>query len=224
MLALNQWLKWLCTCAPANVISPNPVQGYVDDVQIASLNGAVIKSMLSKTDSFLEWSGLEVKESKCAILYERRSGGNRWYHSKTDTKTDFTIGNKPLKVYSRHETYTYLGHKFNVAGEWNDQVNELISEYSSRLEFIHTSPLPLILKLEAVRVMALSKVQHLFSNVHVPRKSLRDLTDITVRFVRQWTGLNTHTTRDILFHSKREGGLGVPNLNGHILQRGSPIC
>ena len=95
------------------------------------------KSMLSKTDAFLEWSGLEVKDSKCAVLYERRSGGNRWYHSKTDTKTDFTICNKPLKVYSRHETYTYLGHKFNVAGDWSDQVDVIISEYSSRLDSIH---------------------------------------------------------------------------------------
>ena len=60
-------------------------------------------------------------------------------------------------------------------------------------------------------VIAMSKVQHLFSNVHVPRKSLHDLTDKTVHLVRQWTGLNTHRTRDIIFHSKREGGLGVPN-------------
>ena len=29
--------------------------------------------------------------------------------------------------------------------------------------------------------------------------------------VRQWTGLNSHTTRDIIFHTKQEGGLGVPN-------------
>ena len=68
------------------------------------------------------------------------------------------------------------------------------------------------MKLEAVRVIALAKVQHLFSNVHVPQKSLCDLTDKTVHLVRQWTGLNTHTTRNIIFHSKREGGLGVPTL------------
>ena len=68
VLALNQWMKWLCMSAPANVISPNPVQGYADDVQVASYHGAVIKNMLSKTDSFLEWSGLEAKDSKCAVF------------------------------------------------------------------------------------------------------------------------------------------------------------
>ncbi|CAB1421857.1 unnamed protein product [Pleuronectes platessa] len=25
---------------------------------------------------------------------------------------------QPIRVYSRHETYTYLGHKFNISGEW----------------------------------------------------------------------------------------------------------
>ena len=99
-----------------------------------------------------------------------------------------------------------------MAGEWKDQVDEIISEYYSRLEFINVSPLPLIKKLEAVRAIALAKVQHLLSNVHVPRKSLRDLTDKTVYFVRQWTGLNTHTTRNIICHNKSEGGLGVPDI------------
>ena len=105
-----------------------------------------------------------------------------------------------------------------MAGDWKDQFDVIISEYSSRLDLIHASPLPLIMKLEVVRVIALAKVQHLFSNV--PRKSLRDLTDKTVHLVRQWTGLNTHTTRDIIFHSKREGGLSVPNFEWtHIATR-----
>lgn len=192
VLAINQWLKWLCSCAPPNVISPNPVQGYADDVVIASRQEDVINTMLSRTDSFLEWSGLEVKDSKCAIFYERRSEGNRWYRAKTDVIPTFTINNKPLKVYACHEAYTYLGHMFNVAGEWEQQVNEIISDYSTRLDLIDSSPLPLIMKLEAVRQIALVKVQHLFSNVHIPRKFLCEMNNKTVQMVRQWTGLNSH--------------------------------
>ncbi len=33
IIAINQWLKWLCAHAPPHVRSPNPVQGYADDVQ-----------------------------------------------------------------------------------------------------------------------------------------------------------------------------------------------
>ena len=91
---------------PHGAISPSPVQSYADDVLLASREERVIKNMLTRTDSFLEWSGLEVKDIKCAVLYERRSGGNRWYRSKTDTCPVFTMATKPIRVYSLHETYT----------------------------------------------------------------------------------------------------------------------
>ncbi|CAL8238213.1 unnamed protein product, partial [Merluccius merluccius] len=39
-----------------------------------------------------------------------------------------------------------------------------------------------------------------------------ELNDKTVRAVRKWVGLNTHSTRDIIFQSRRDGGLGVPNI------------
>ncbi len=35
IIAINQWLKWLCAHAPPHCRSPNPVQGYADDVAIA---------------------------------------------------------------------------------------------------------------------------------------------------------------------------------------------
>ncbi|CAL8311213.1 unnamed protein product [Gadus morhua 'NCC'] len=127
VLAINQWIRWLCGCAPPNVISPNPIQGYADDVQLASREESVIKDMLSRTDTFLDWSGLEIKQSKCAVLYQRRSGGNRWYKSKTDRDPEFSINSEPIRVYDLHETYTYLGHKFNVAGEWKKQVEYMVT-------------------------------------------------------------------------------------------------
>ncbi len=34
----------------------------------------------------------------------------------------------------------------------------------------------------------------------------------TVSLVRKWFGLNTHSTRDVIFHPQWEGGLGVPNV------------
>ena len=210
VLAINQWIRWLCDCAPPNVMSPNPVQGYADDVQLASREESVIKDMLSRTDTFLDWSGLQIKQSKCAVLYQRRSGGNRWYKSKMDRDPEFN--SEPIRVYGLHETYTYLGHKFNVAGEWKEQVDYMVTEFTSRLELIDASPLPLLMKLEAIRQVALSRIQHLFSNVHLTCKTLRELNNKVVSLVRKWLGLNTHATRDIIFQPKQEGGLGAPNV------------
>ena len=82
IVALNHWLKWLCLLAPPGSTSPNPVQAFADDVLLASRGEDVITNMLLHTDRFLQWSGLEVKNSKCAVFYERRSGGNRWHRAK----------------------------------------------------------------------------------------------------------------------------------------------
>ena len=85
--------------------------------------------MLSRTEIYFRWSGLEVNQAKCAVFYERRSGGNRWYSSKSDKPPSFTILREPIRVYSHNETYPYLGHKFNIAGSWEEQLTELTSDY-----------------------------------------------------------------------------------------------
>ena len=212
ILAINSWLRWLQQCAPAGVRSPNPVQGYADDIQIASRQECVIQQMLTRTEMYLRWSRLEVKQAKCAVFYERRSWGNRWYSSKSDKPPSFTILQEPMRVYSRHETYPYLGHKFNIAGSWEEQLTELTIDYSNRLDLIDISPLPTIFKLQAIREIALAKVQHLFANLYIPQTTLKELNDKTVRLVRKWVGINTHSTRDIIFQSRRDGGLGVSNI------------
>ncbi|KAF3851817.1 hypothetical protein F7725_005172 [Dissostichus mawsoni] len=209
ILALNQWMKWIYQCAPLHVKSPNPVQGYADDVQVSSRQEDVIINMLARTDEFLQWSGLEVKQAKCAVLHERRSGGNRWYKAKNDKPPSFLVMGQPIKVYSRNETYPYLGHRFNIAGEWGEQVEELTTEFLHRLHLIDLSPLPVLMKFQAVREVALAKIQHLFANVHIPLKALREMTNKTVQLVRKWVGLNTHSNGDHLSPMWR-GGAGSP--------------
>ncbi len=173
---------------PPGVISPIPVQGSADDVLMVSREECVVKNMLARTDAFLEWSGLEIKDTKCAVLYERRSGGNRWCRSKSDKCLVFTVATKPIQVYSLHVTYAYLGHKMNIAGEWKEQINIILSEFTYKLNLIDKCPLPLTMKLEAIRQVALSKVQHLFSNVHIQQKVLSEMDNKTVSLVRKWFG------------------------------------
>lgn len=52
-------------------------------------------------------------------------------------------------------------------------MKELVHEYSNRLDMIDISALPVIMKLDAVREVALAKIQHLLANVHIPQKVLR---------------------------------------------------
>ena len=83
---------------------------------------------------------------------------------------------------------SYLGHKFNVAGEWGEQVEELAYQYSSRLDMIDTYPLPVVMKLEAVRKVVLAKIQHLFANVHIPHKFLGEINNKIVEAVKSVYG------------------------------------
>ena len=38
------------------------------------------------------------------------------------------MGNE-IKMYVRHETYCYLGYRFNIVGKWEEQIQELTAEY-----------------------------------------------------------------------------------------------
>lgn len=82
---------------------------------------SVIHNMLLCTDDFIRWSGLDMKHTKCAAFHERWSRGNRWYISKSNKPPVFLIACKPIHLYERHETYSYLGHKFSVSSYWKEQ-------------------------------------------------------------------------------------------------------
>lgn len=113
-----------------------------------------------------------VVKTKCAAFYKMHSEGNHWYKSKSDKLPTFTILQKPIRVYSCHEIYSYLGHKINVAGDWEEQLTELTSDCSNRLDLIDFSSLPSIMKTQAIREITLAKIQHLFENLHISQNIL----------------------------------------------------
>ena len=45
ILALNQWVDWMCQSAPSESISPNPVQAFADDVQMLSRQENIIHNI-----------------------------------------------------------------------------------------------------------------------------------------------------------------------------------
>ncbi|KAK0132961.1 Peptidyl-prolyl cis-trans isomerase FKBP7 [Merluccius polli] len=105
------------------------------------------------------------------------------------------------------------------------QITELCQEYIHRITLIDSAPLPVRMKIEAIRQIAVAKIQHLFRNVHISQQNLLAMNNATVNIVRKWLCLNTRTTRDILFQPRNTGGLGVPNIEwlytssriGHLL-------
>ena len=189
-------------------ISPLPFAGYADDIALVSSSEFPLKEML---DVLIEktWdSGLCIRPDKCTILYERRSG-NRWYKAKGDKPPDIKINGEAIKVNSRHEPFTYLGKPLTVAGEDENQVPNMLRDYSEILENITACSLPLALKIEALGTMGLSKIEHHFSNTFITEEQLQDFDKVLISCLRKIFNLNNNTTTRTMFIKKQHGGLGI---------------
>ena len=80
-------------------------------------------------------SGLEIRPDKCAIMYERRSG-NRWYKAKGDKEPNLTVNDEWFSVLKSHEPFTYLRKPLTVAGETENQVHDMLKDYTEILDQI----------------------------------------------------------------------------------------
>ena len=60
--------------------------------------------MIHASEPIMHRSNLDIKASKWAVFYERRSKNN-WYKGKHDKKTEITIQNKQITVSKRNEPY-----------------------------------------------------------------------------------------------------------------------
>ena len=66
-------------------IRPLPIQAYTNDIAMITTNYEIILEMLRSSEPLFNAAGLKVKSSKCALLYDRRSGNN-WYKGKYDQR------------------------------------------------------------------------------------------------------------------------------------------
>ena len=71
---IDRWLRGVQSLATEET---NPTGfGYVDDVNMRSKNKKIRDKILSRTADSLDFTGMQVKHRKCAILQGKRSGVN----------------------------------------------------------------------------------------------------------------------------------------------------
>ena len=80
--------------------NPPPVLGFADDIALSAYDVNVLKAMIDVSEPAMLESGLDVKPSKSALFYGRRSGNN-WYKGKNDTVPEIFVQQKLISVYSR---------------------------------------------------------------------------------------------------------------------------
>ena len=81
-----------------------PLQAFRDDdIVVVSYDATIINEMFDIGQVAMEIAGLEVKPSKCVVVYARRSGNN-WYKGKADKKPAVSIQGNAIDVYHRDKS------------------------------------------------------------------------------------------------------------------------
>ena len=189
-------------------INPCPLQAFADDAVAVSYDVTIINEMFEIGQVAMKIAGLEVKPSKCAVMYARRSGNN-WYKGKADKKPTVSIQGNAIEVYPRDKSYKYLGKSLSLSGEDAVQVYEVIESYKDLLEKITSCKLPLALKASALNNLALAKILHHFYNTRFTEEQLELMEKSLVKAVRNMYDLYETTTQLIIFLPREHGGIGV---------------
>jgi hypothetical protein len=154
---------------------------------------------------------MQVKHRKCGVLHGKRSG-NRWCRRDQTGDAQLTIQHEALPMFNQNQVYTYLGHSFNISNNSSlQQASDVVMDFKSTMDKIDAAPLPLVAKLQAINIMACSKLNFFFPNLTFSVKKIKEMEDYIVRHVRGWLKLNKSSTRSFMFSPRHEGALGILN-------------
>ena len=166
------------------MLNPLPVQGFADEIAIVTRDERSVHETINVSEPIMQSANLDVKASKCAVLYGRRSGNN-WYTGKNDKKSNIVVQNKNTKVLKRKDSYQYLGELIAINGDDPKQVSEIIPTYKDQVEKICQCKLPLSFKVFSLNNMALAKVLHFFCNTCFQDKLLVEIDTFLKNKVRE---------------------------------------
>ena len=102
-----------------------------------------------------------------------------------------------------------MGKLITINGDDPKQVSEIISTYKDQVEKICQCKLPFSFKVCALNNMALAKVFHFFCNTRFQDKLLVETDTFLTNKVRELLFLYKSTTRDAIYLSRLNGGIGV---------------
>ena len=92
----------------------------------------------------MNFSRMEIKHRKCAVLHGQRTGNN-WSKRDATAGTELTVQGSPLPSFPRDKAYTYLGHDINLsATSEEDQITKLINEFEETMDKIDVAPSQLV--------------------------------------------------------------------------------
>ena len=218
ILIINRICKPIINTAIANSnlynehnLNPIPAQAFTDDSVTVHADPTVIQLMFNSAKRLMYSSGLDIKPSKCAVLYPRQSGNN-WYKGKREVKPNIYIQGNCLESCDQNVTYKYLGKSLALSGEDSFKVIEMIDTYSDLVHKIQQCDLPLALKASAFNIPALAKILHHFYDTSL-LEELEKLDNILRSAVFDLYGLYKSTNSLVIYLPCEHGGISVKPLS-----------
>ena len=193
-------------------LNPIPVQVFAHDIVTLHADPTVIQLMLDSAERLMYSSGLDIKPSKCAVLYATRSRNN-WYKGKREVQPNIYVQGNCLESFDRNVTYKYLGKTLALSGEDSLQVIEMIDTYSDLVHKIQKCNLQLALKGSAFNNLALGKILHHFYNTRLTEEQLEKLDNLLTSAVFDLYGLYKSTTSLVIYLPREHGGIGVKRIS-----------
>ena len=168
--------------------------------------------MFDSAEQLMYSSGLDIKPSKCEVLYARQSGNN-WYKGKREVKQNIYIQGNCLESCDQNVTYKYLGKSLALSGEDSFKVIEMIDTYSDLVHKIQQCNLPLALKASAFNSLALGKILHHFYNTRLTEEQLEKLDNLLTSAACDLYGLYKSTTSLVIYLPCEHGSIGVKRIS-----------
>ena len=204
--------------------SPNKTNQlqYADDTSLIADGPSSCKTLLSATESWLEWSGMKANVPKCMSLAIHSSSGKPY-------NPELTLNAETIP-YISGSTFRFLGAPVSIHSTSAQSRESLLEKLKSLLQRVDTTLVTRQQKLKLFKAGICPRLAWDLSISDFPLTWLQTkLQPLATRYLKRWCGLARSADPSRLFLPKANGGLDLPALTTmykklHTAKAASHMC
>ena len=179
---------------------------YADDTCLVANCPAACQHLLSITEQWLEWAGMEAKVPKCHSVSLQPSTGHT-----IDPK--LTLKNQPLPFIGNNPI-RFLGINITIPQNPSQIRSEVYGRLEKLLKCVDQCPVTRNQKLKIYKLGVCTRMTWPLTINQFPISWVeRNLQAIATKYLKKWAGLAKSANPNLLYLSQNCGGLGLPALS-----------
>ena len=179
---------------------------YADDTCIVADSPASAQHLLNMVDSWLAWTGMKAKPSKCHSLALEGSSGKLMDPCLTISGQSIPYaGDKPVK---------FLGMEIQIPSNQQRSREIVHGRLNDMLQKTDSCPITTRQKLQIYRAAICPRLSWLLMVQEFPLTWVkRNLEAVATSYLKKWSGLARPANTAILYMRSSSGGLNLPSLS-----------